>query len=133
MNAINHDRVCSALDHGERLIAEGKPRVVVMIPVERQLYAPLAIQLLSFPDAEEGSQFISHRSRADFVIAGFEIWEPLEKKGDLFLVEPACKRRRLYRAFLYKREPDMFLEYNSRGASDFLRGCDGQISFGVIL
>ena len=55
VNAINHDRVCIALDHGERLVAEGKPRVVVMIPDKRQLYAPLAIQLLSLPDAEEGS------------------------------------------------------------------------------
>ena len=71
MNAVNHDRVCIALDHCEGLVAEGKSRVVVMIPDERQFYAPLALQLLPFLDAEEGSQFISHRSRADFVSAGF--------------------------------------------------------------
>ena len=65
VNAVDHDWIRVAFDHCERFVGErqvtsvAKSCVVVMISNERQLYAPLSLQLLSFAHDEEFSQFIS--------------------------------------------------------------------------
>ena len=65
MDAVNHDWIRVALNNCKRLVGEGratsfaKSCVVVMIPDERQLYAPLSLEFRFFTTAEEFSQFIS--------------------------------------------------------------------------